>query len=439
MACLFRAHPSASRHVRPSTATAPSSMAAAAAAATMMFRFVVLLALCSVAFVALLRGSYGPEELVAGPGFSRLLRVSSLFVQDITVRTDEEEEGEGPGGEKNGLVLYGLAGAPRLLGAPAASWTTMRARRIFVVPANSHRERVYFLNEGSQIQVDYSVDTGAELIYPLHIIIAQGKERFTEWTANLSVHNATLSWRIVHGIGTVKQSIVSSSDYYYVAVGNLNDQNTTVTLDFRIRAAFYDTTGADYACSPAPDSPCTYRLPILGHNAVVLSSGSTVKQRPDSDDEQQVKVKLSYGPRWIVFVTGSTILAVILLLLYEVMSALLGCCNAGGTTSGGGGDDQRRTSLLAAGSKEGEEASLGSSYDSVSDDGGEDVEGGGNYDEEGRRLCVVCCDARKDCFFLPCGHSATCHACGTRVLEEGDGSCPFCRRKLKKVRRIFAV
>ena len=29
-------------------------------------------------------------------------------------------------------------------------------------------------------------------------------------------------------------------------------------------------------------------------------------------------------------------------------------------------------------------------------------------------LCVICFDASRDCFFLPCGHFATCYACGTR-------------------------
>lgn len=29
-------------------------------------------------------------------------------------------------------------------------------------------------------------------------------------------------------------------------------------------------------------------------------------------------------------------------------------------------------------------------------------------------LCVICFDASRDCFFLPCGHFATCFACGTR-------------------------
>lgn len=81
--------------------------------------------------MALMAGHYyGRAELVAGPGCSRLVRANSLFVQDITVRTAEEE-----GTGANGLVLYGLAWTPGLDDVPAV-WS--EARRV-VVPANSHK------------------------------------------------------------------------------------------------------------------------------------------------------------------------------------------------------------------------------------------------------------------------------------------------------------
>ena len=82
--------------------------------------------------MALMAGHYyGRAELVAGPGCSRLLRANPLLVQDITVRTAEEEEGSGA----NGLVLYGLAEIPGLDDVPAV-WS--EARRV-VLPANSHK------------------------------------------------------------------------------------------------------------------------------------------------------------------------------------------------------------------------------------------------------------------------------------------------------------
>ncbi|XP_062180965.1 E3 ubiquitin-protein ligase APD2-like isoform X2 [Phragmites australis] len=377
------------------------------------FCFVSLLTFCFLSSMALMLGYYGSVELAVGPGCSRLVQASSVFVRGIKVRVDEGSQGNG-----GRLELYGLAGAPPL--DVPAEWS--EARRV-VVPVNSHREWVYILNKGAQIEVAYSVKSETDAPYPLCVIIAQGKESFIQWTEKPSVHNTTVSWHLVQGNGTIEQTVDLSSEYY-IAVHNLNDRQDT-TLDFGFRTLSYNTTGAEYRCSPAQHI-CTYILPFLGQNVAVLSSG--LKERLDSDEQY---VKVSYEPRWIVYVVGSAVLAVALLLLYEILNMLFGACTGGG---GGHGGADRRAPLLA--NKEEDSASLGSSYDSVSHDG--DDEGAEERGEGGREGCVVCCDAPKDCFFLPCGHSATCYACGARIVEEGS-SCPFCRRKLKKVRRIFAV
>ncbi|XP_040380452.1 E3 ubiquitin-protein ligase APD2-like [Oryza brachyantha] len=393
-------------------------MAAAAALC-----FVTLLAFCFIAPVALMLGYYygSPELVVVGSGCSRLVETNSFFVEDIEARM----EGGSP---ENGLVFYGLTAAPPL--AVPAAWSEARCA---IVPANSHREWAYFLNRGSEIEVAYSVRSETESPHPICMIIARGKKNFMQWTDKPSANNTTLLWHLVRGNGTIKQTINLSSEYY-IALENLNNQDITVVLEFRIKTLFYNTTAADYACSPS-NSLCTYKLPFLGRNVVVLSSGP--KEGLNSDDQY---LNLSYGPRWIVYLIGLAMLAVALLILYEIVSILFAPRHG----DSGGGAGSTRAPLLSPASKEEDSESLGSSYDSASHDGdGEDdddvEEGGGRGGGgEGRHLCVVCCDARRDCFFLPCGHSATCHSCGTRVAEE-DGSCPLCRRKLRKVRRIFTV
>jgi len=46
-----------------------------------------------------------------------------------------------------------------------------------------------------------------------------------------------------------------------------------VQLEFRIRTLLYNTSRADYRCSPGPGhGVCTYRLAFLGRNVAVLSS-----------------------------------------------------------------------------------------------------------------------------------------------------------------------
>lgn len=71
-------------------------------------------------------------------------------------------------------------------------------------------------------------------------------------------------------------------------------------------------------------------------------------------------------------------------------------------------------------------SSWGSSYDSVSNDEqdleeflatsgleGKSIRDGENGNNT-RRLCAICFDAPRDCFFLPCGHCVACFECGTR-------------------------
>ncbi|KAE8726460.1 RING/U-box superfamily protein, putative isoform 4 [Hibiscus syriacus] len=106
-----------------------------------------------------------------------------------------------------------------------------------------------------------------------------------------------------------------------------------------------------------------------------------------------------------------------------------------------------RTPLLSR--KADDVSSWGSSYDSISSDEADledfltgSVEGTSIGDGENsnntKRLCAICFDAPRECFFLPCGHCVACFACGTRLAEAG-GTCPICRRNMRKVRKIFTV
>lgn len=89
-------------------------------------------------------------------------------------------------------------------------------------------------------------------------------------------------------------------------------------------------------------------------------------------------------------------------------------------------------------------SSWGSSYDSVSHDEEEDrqewqvlessLEGENNSSSNNpRRLCVICYDSPRDCFFLPCGHCAACFTCGTRYFILLQFSFPFPLQKKKRM------
>ncbi|XP_018479115.1 E3 ubiquitin-protein ligase APD2-like [Raphanus sativus] len=51
-------------------------------------------------------------------------------------------------------------------------------------------------------------------------------------------------------------------------------------------------------------------------------------------------------------------------------------------------------------------------------------------------LCVICFEERKNCFFVPCGHSATCRGCAERIMSEENKVCPICRRVIRKSKRL---
>ncbi|XP_059623955.1 E3 ubiquitin-protein ligase APD2-like isoform X2 [Cornus florida] len=54
------------------------------------------------------------------------------------------------------------------------------------------------------------------------------------------------------------------------------------------------------------------------------------------------------------------------------------------------------------------------------------------------KICIICYDEERNCFFVPCGHCATCYICAQRIIDEEIKTCPVCRRFIRKVRKMFA-
>ncbi|PIA32246.1 hypothetical protein AQUCO_04500088v1 [Aquilegia coerulea] len=384
---------------------------------------IVSLTLCFFASLTSIMGFYGSENLQLGPHFSHILQANSLLVTEIKV-----EEVSGP---NNGLIMYGFHAPPPL--TVETNWS--ETHRISILP-NSHKEWVYYLNEESEIDINYSVKSNNSP--SLLLVIARGKESLAQWIDDPSYPNHTLSWNYIHGSGKIQQKLFKSS-YYYVAVGNLYPEE--VKLNFRIRAFLYNTSDAYCKCSLA-QGLCSFKVLLLGASTAVLTSPGPEKSG-NSDDWY---VKLSYEPRWSSYFIGSGAMTLLILLAGKICIKFQSTSRDGvGHQAGEGGPE--RTQLLAH--KDDDASSWGSSYESVSHDeeDGEGLLAPGSLEtnslKEGdinhpRRLCVICFDAPRDSFFLPCGHCAACFTCGTRIVEEA-GTCPICRRKMKKVRKIFTV
>lgn len=53
-------------------------------------------------------------------------------------------------------------------------------------------------------------------------------------------------------------------------------------------------------------------------------------------------------------------------------------------------------------------------YGAIEEDSEEEGLCGTSNDLYDGKLCVICYDQERNCFFVPCGHCATCYACAQR-------------------------
>ncbi|KAK6231238.1 E3 ubiquitin-protein ligase APD1-4 [Theobroma cacao] len=378
--------------------------------------------------MTLILGVYGAVNIRVGPNCSLLLQPNPIFVQSVKVEEVDDT--------KPGLKLYGFYKSPSL-----DVVTTWSETRTTTVQADSHKassEWIHYLNRGSQVNISYNVNSAGSSVF---LIIAQGSEGLSQWLEDPTYPNTTLSWNIVRGSGMIQQDIYRSSSYY-IALGNLNSEDVEVELNITVRAFIYNTTEAYYRCTFG-NGLCSLSVLFPQGNSVVLTSPG-LEQSTSADDWS---VRLSYGPRWIIYIVGIGGMTAIMLVAFNFLNKFQ-FTRGGETNLHYGENASARAPLLS--NKDDDISSWGSSYDSVSSDEADledflaagSVEGTsireGENSNNTRRLCAICFDAPRDCFFLPCGHCVACFACGSRIAEAA-GTCPICRRNMKKVRKIFTV
>lgn len=382
----------------------------------------VLVMFCFFASMTLILGFYGSITLQLSPNSSRLIQVSSFFVRSINAEEINEQ--------KPGPMLYGFYGAPPL--DFEISWNETHNASL---PFDFHKEWMFFLNNDSEVNISYNVISPRSST--LFLVIARGKESLAEWINDPSYPSSILSWNIITGSGEIQQEISTTYDYY-IAVANSNYEEVKVQLKFTVKAVIYNISQAHYRCSLS-NKLCSLKLRFLGANTAVLTSPAP--KEGTLDDYWYVKV--SYTPRWLSYFLGSGMMVIITLLAFKF-------CDIFQPTNGQRGTEIRPEQAPLLLHKDDDVSSRGSSYDSVSHDE-EDVEDIFKMNsveeralKEGenvnlKRQCVICFNASRDCFFLPCGHCAACFSCGRRIAEDHAGTCPICRRKIKKVRKIFEV
>ncbi|CAK9137010.1 unnamed protein product [Ilex paraguariensis] len=358
----------------------------------------------------------GSENIQLVPNSSLLIQANRFFFQSIKAQEISES--------KHGPMLYGFNEPP-----PLDVKITWSETHNALIESSHHKAKFlklplylfphlyfqlsitlqewqYFLNKRSKVKISYSVESPSSA--PFSLIIPKGRKSLLEWIEDPSYPDTTLSWNIAYGneelafVEMVRSNRKFSSLTHFIALGNLNAEEVEVQLNFTYEAFSF----SGRCCCPIHSwSRTGYDQLCLVCQTVLWYSMDHIFCCIRCDVRE---MDLDFKP---------------------------GTWNPNGVP------------LLSP--KDDNLSSWGSSYDSIlhdeelnewigvaSPDRKQQKEG--ESAKNPQRICVICFDASRDCFFLPCGHCATCFTCGTRVMEEA-GTCPICHRMMKKERKIFTV
>lgn len=347
--------------------------------------------------------------MLLGPTSSRLLKTSPIFVKRVEV-TDVA---------KKGVLIYGFdREKPQL--SLETNWTVSK---YLIVSSYNRQGFSLWLNEGSRIHMRWEAHTS--LVDHLQIVVIKGERNFETLTPS----SIAASGHQVEGKEV--EYVITESDKYYVSILNSNPKSTIMTMNVNVTSKMYDTTKASSVCSTT-DGSCRLNLRFPNTQYVVLTT-------PNNGDLAGWYIELSFVSRIVTYVAilGCIVIIIFLILKY------LGACNSENdgeevtTTSSHTltvperGEQSETDPLMPKkptrftyGTGE-EDLEVGSSSDGSSDE---------LYDG---KICVICYDEPRNCFFVPCGHCATCHDCALRILEGESRVCPICRRMIHKVRRLY--
>ncbi|WJX15947.1 hypothetical protein P8452_06038 [Trifolium repens] len=352
---------------------------------------------------SLLYGFYGDSRLILGPSSSRLIKTSSLFVQQIEVTNNYITT------NNDDIHLYAFNEKPEL--SSQINWTTSK---ILVVEAYTRKGISLWLNKGSTICLRWEAD--ASSLNQLEGVVIKGERRLEKLKPKQTTFNFSMPIAVRETEnGKEAEYIVEEDDRYHIGILNMNARNIILTMNVNVSAKIYDTTKATNMCSTGNGS-CKLGVffPITYY--VILT-----KPKNGNDDEAWY-VEISFIARIFSYII---LLGVFMIVIFIILK----CLGAGDVDEA---EEVTETEPLMQPNPitygtnkfhEKEEESDASSSSS------EEL-----YNE---KLCIICYDEQRNCFFVPCGHCATCYDCAQRIMDGESKVCPVCRRLIHKVRRLF--
>lgn len=336
-----------------------------------------------------------------GPSSSRLMKASSVFVQQVEVRDVD----------KKVVSLYSFSEEPKL--SHQANWSVSN---YLIIGAYSRKGFSFWLNNGSRISM--RLEAHPTHLNQLQVVMLKGERKFEilqpEQTSYTSAFNESK-------IGKEAEYNIEEDDRYYLEIINANRRSIIITVNVNVSSKMHDLAKAKAMCSTAKSSSCQLRLVFPNTHYVILTT-------PNNGELGDWYIELSFVARVITYIAilGFIVVFIFLILKY------LGACDAESSNVVERPREEinetypilpRKTVPQTYGTNEEEDDSGASSSSS------EEL-----YDE---KLCVICYDEQRNCFFVPCGHCATCYDCAQRIMDGESKVCPICRRLIHKVRRLF--
>lgn len=354
-------------------------------------------------------GLYGTTHLVLGPNYSHYLEASPIFVKEIKVKHEGLYDQGGP-------MLYGFSNKPKL--GVDRNWSTVYS---LVVGSGYHKEISVWLNQGSKVGLHCEVKNNG--FQDVLLVILKGRESLEEWIHSpLNPHLGEVRLKM-HGDGQAEYVANEDADYYF-AVGNFNQRSVKVAMTLNFTSKLYDTRSANYECS-LRKGLCAVKLHITGNKYAVLANANNA-----TDAMNVWYVELSYGARLLTYIL---ILGVVVLVVYCIFKVMghLDPPDQPVREPEIVQETERAPLLLPK-----ESRSESSTYGTLEQDQESGLSSSAEDLYDGK-ICIICYDEPRNCFFIPCGHCATCYTCAQRLETNEVKACPICRQGIVKVKRLF--
>ncbi|GAB2228357.1 hypothetical protein Droror1_Dr00010192 [Drosera rotundifolia] len=383
-------------------------------------RLLAPLALWICVSISLQYGYYGNYKMVLGPSSSRLLSASPLFVKQIEVRDDE----------KKGVLIYSFADRPGL--DREANWTVNKY--LVVGSYSSQGVSSLWLNQGSQIHMRW--EAGGRTLSHVQVVILKGERKYENLLPNsvTSVDDGLSSMNSSSNSteGVDAAYVVLDDDKYYVNVINMSPISIMLTIKMNVSAKLHDTSKASSMCSTEKGS-CRLNVAFPNTRFVILTT-------PNNGDLGGWYLELSFVARAITYIAILGLVGIVIFLILKH----LGACNNTETQI----EEVTRQDFVVVIPERPETSEtdpllpkkpIGSRYGAIDEenldsDSSNDSSSDELYDG---KICVICYDHPRNCFFVPCGHCATCYDCAQRIMEGESKVCPICRRIIHKLRKLF--